>query len=99
MAQLKQIILISLLLSLFFIKVNFAQSENYQITIENLDAQRLQNEGAIVLGENIGLSERIVFDSLKISNSWMQNVSTLNDTNETLDKFSNGEIKFLMILG
>lgn len=99
MVQLKQFFLLSLFLALFLVKVNFAQSENYQITIENIDAQRLQNEGAIVLGENIGLSERIVFDSLKISNGWMQNVSIANDTNASYDKFSNGEIKFLMILG
>lgn len=99
MAQLKQFFLILLFASLFLVNQNFAQNENYQITIENLDSQRLQTEGSIVLGSEIGISERLVFDSLKMSNPWMQNVSVANDTNESLGKFTRGEIKFLMILG
>ena len=79
--------------------VRAQSSENFEITIEGLDPNRLESEGAIVIGSSIGFSERLVYDSLKATNPWMERVKKLNDSNQTFEKFQNNQIKFIAILG
>jgi hypothetical protein len=76
----------------------YAQVEN-NATTQATFQKYVRDHTLIVVGSNIDLSERMLFDTIKLQNPWVQAAKQENDTGEALNKINRGDYILVVLVG